>query len=220
MKRPGSPNLSEASGNESTRKKAKLHKGIQRAADADVSGASGNESAYKKKTAASKLGGRAPLSLGASMRSGSGSDTDTIKRSRGKMSGTNTPAGTRAQSPAAAGKGKSSISRAASPAGRDVTPAARANSAAPVASGNSTPRPGKSWLADTQGGTRANGTTVSIPTVEEVMAVIPPEGILMPALLAHYDTQEGWTRDHSRSLFSGLKSKVQFDTTTKRITRK
>jgi transcription initiation factor TFIIF subunit alpha len=116
-KRPGSPNLSEASGNESTRKKAKLNS-IKRAADVEASGASGNESSYKNKKLLSKATRGPPQSLNALGlgRSGSGSESESVRRSRLDLSARGTPAGSRAQSPLRSAGGTSKANtRASSP---------------------------------------------------------------------------------------------------------
>jgi len=131
-KRPGSPNLSEASGNESSRKKAKLNS-LKRAADLDASGASGNESSYKSKKhisgSATTRGAPKSLSTLASLRSGSGSESESVRRSRAlNLSARGTPAGSRAQSPSGMRAASKPPTRAASPAGRAVSPDGGANS--------------------------------------------------------------------------------------------
>jgi transcription initiation factor TFIIF subunit alpha len=105
LKRPGSPDLSEASGNESTtlRKKKKLDNGSGVSASnlsakllnrraGEESGASGTESSRKKTSDASRLNKKLPLGQGAAARmlgasgragsAGSGSESESVKRSR------------------------------------------------------------------------------------------------------------------------------------------
>jgi transcription initiation factor TFIIF subunit alpha len=136
-KRPGSPNLSEASGNESTRKKAKLNF-LRRAADMDASGASGNESAYKSKkhiSTSTARGAPKALSTLASLRSGSGSESESVRRSRAKnLSARGTPVGSRAQSPSGAKAVSKPPTRAASPdGGANSPPAGPSRSSTPAA---------------------------------------------------------------------------------------
>jgi transcription initiation factor TFIIF subunit alpha len=113
--------MSEASGNESTRKKKQKLKvpNLKRPGSPEVSGVSGNESSRKKQ----KLSNLNPSMKVAPNRkvsalkagAGSGSESENSKRLKGNRK--NTPSGSRAASPAAQSTGSGGVSRSGSPSG-------------------------------------------------------------------------------------------------------
>jgi transcription initiation factor TFIIF subunit alpha len=133
LKRPGSPDASDLSGNESSRKKVKSINGKPIAAMSNGARASSPADALKVKRGAAG--------------SGSGSDTDTSRPGRTKLKLKNSPPGSPSH---------------ATPTG------SRAGS--PAASGSRTP---------------------SFPTLDEVRAAIPPQGIAIKALVALFKSKVG-----------------------------
>lgn len=121
-KRTGDVEMSEASGNESTRaKKAKLSKTLKRPGSPDISGVSGNESSRKKQKLGDSLKPTAvaPNRKVSDLRgnAGSGSESESSRRLKGIRAGSSTPAGSRAESPAGRTVGSGAVSRSASPSG-------------------------------------------------------------------------------------------------------
>ncbi|KAF2165598.1 hypothetical protein M409DRAFT_23891 [Zasmidium cellare ATCC 36951] len=133
-KRPGSPDVSDLSGNESSRKKIKSANGA-----ATAPGRALSPDMAKKKI---RSGGG----------SGSGSDTDT-SRGRPKIKLKNSP-------PGSPSSNTPNGSRSGTPAG-----GSRAQSAKP------------------------NGGAKAFPTLEEVRAAIPPDGIEIKTLVGMFKTQ-------------------------------
>jgi hypothetical protein len=121
LKRAADVEMSEASGNESSRaKKTKVNPNLKRPGSPDISGASGNESSRKKQ----KLGANVKVAQNRQVSAlrgtaGSGSESESSKLAKNKSrsgSAKATPSGSRAQSPAGLATGSGPGSRSASPA--------------------------------------------------------------------------------------------------------
>lgn len=154
LKRPGSPNLSEQSGNESSRKKQKKFGGSA-GSDSDATD-SGKPLASRVKPSA---GSQAP-----------------------------TPGGSRAGSPAVGG----TASRAGSPSAGSAIGAK--------------PRPAASFGPP--------------PSVEEIRAIIPPEGASMSRLISKFKGRFKQGSESQHQFIANVKAAGQYDKASKMIFRK
>ncbi|KAF2431227.1 hypothetical protein EJ08DRAFT_192542 [Tothia fuscella] len=186
LKRPGSPNLSEASGNESSRKKLKHKHSAMSGTATPRPGGSPNPQLEPPglKDRSRQPSFTAPLRGGA----GSGSDTDGTNSGRTKLklkmkgSPSGTPSGSRAQSPAPAGKS----SRAASPQVVAATPSQNAGAA-------------------------------NLPTKDEILAKIPPEGIPLKTLSNIFKQRVFHSPETQRAFIQLVKSITVYNSQTKMI---
>lgn len=113
--------MSEASGNESSRKKNHKLKvpNLKRPGSPDASGASGNESSRKKQKLSNLNPGSIKIATNrkvSALRAGAGSGSESESTKRLKNKSKNTPSGSRATSPGAQSNG----SRSGSPSGTFV----------------------------------------------------------------------------------------------------
>lgn len=211
MKRPGSPNLSEASGNESARKKHKKnHASGTGSANPSRPMSPAPDGASRKGSFA--VDGNRPQDL-ARRGAGSGSETEAtdggkrrkIKLRLGGGSAAVSPDASRAASPAAAGN-----SRATSPTANANPPKGQGELATV---GHRSPENAKltSVAAASQG-------TAGFPTFEEIQAFVPPEGTLLENLLQKF---RGRWKNEARVEFMALvKSAASYDKNTKMLFRR
>ncbi|KAF2673374.1 Rap30/74 interaction domain-containing protein [Microthyrium microscopicum] len=136
VKRSGDVEMSEASGNESTKNKKKS-KTLKRPGSPDISGVSGNESSRKKQKVGDKSNLKAPMApnrkVSALKGAGSGSESESGPRGLHRMKSSKgpSPSGSRAQSPA----GRANASRSGSPAVSGLPSSEEIIAAIPVGTG-------------------------------------------------------------------------------------
>ncbi|KAF2457865.1 hypothetical protein BDY21DRAFT_421178 [Lineolata rhizophorae] len=187
LKRPGSPNLSELSGNESARKKSKkLSAGADAATSASRAISPGSDAGERKSA----------LARNATAGATSGSDSETpLAETKKKMQANKTSAAASATTttatalPARVGSG---ASPSGTPGGsRAGSPAFGTSSNAPagsVAGGSraGSPIAGAPPRRAAGAGTPPLPQQLPLPTAEEIRAKIPPEGISVSGLLASF----------------------------------
>ncbi|MBE7180423.1 MAG: hypothetical protein INR71_04285 [Terriglobus roseus] len=171
LKRPNSPNASDLSGNESSRKKQKQSHLVSRMSPGPPDSR-----------------GRQPSLVGRRLQgAGSGSDTDASANTRRlkkqqqriALSPNGTPGASRAGSPDATGARES---RAGSPAAQQA---------------------------------KKPATTGPMPTTDEILPLLPPEGIAIPALLALFRGRV--PKERSKEFFATVKQVAVMHKDTKLV---
>ncbi|KAF2761105.1 hypothetical protein EJ05DRAFT_473665 [Pseudovirgaria hyperparasitica] len=196
LKRPGSPNLSEMSGNESSRKKSKKKHALSQPTHTNARPMSPDNAPSSS----------APTKLKSKLRGGAGSGSDSDMTEGGRkqklklrLSPPGTPGGSRAGSPAVVG-GSTAGSAVLSAGGTN-----RMQGTSP-ASGTATP-------------TGVSSAATGRPPPEEVVAAIPPEGLTMSQLMRIFKPRLRTPEDKAEFSRS-LRPFVRLDKDTKMLYRK